>query len=461
MTRVLHGGGKKYMPHTDAELREMLRAVGVSDVEELFDRAVPPALRLGRALDVPPALDEMSLRAHLRALAGQNADPARAVSFVGAGFYVHPAPASVDTIVRRGEFFTAYTPYQPEVAQGTLQAIFEFQSMVARLMGLEVANASMYDGASSTAEAALMAMRVTGREKVVLSAALHPYYRDTIATYLDGGHGRLETVAFDGASGATDATALAQALDGQTAAIVVQSPNYLGVIEALPGLAAAAHDRGALCVVAVPEALSLALLRAPGACGADIATGEGMAFGIGPQYGGPALGLFGCSSKHVRAMPGRLCGETVDAEGRRGYVLTLSTREQHIRRGKATSNICTNAGLMMLAATVYLEVMGRRGLEAVARLSHARARTLRDKLAAAGFAARFAGPVFDELTVRVPRAAEVHAALAEQGIFAGVTLEGVEGPADLRDCLVLCATEANDEAQIDRLVAALAKEAGR
>ena len=442
------------MPHTEAELRQMLATIGVGEVEELFDRAIPAALRLRGPLDVPPSLDEPALRLHLRELAAANADPLRAVSFVGAGTYVHPAPAAVDPIIRRGEFYTAYTPYQPEVAQGTLQAIFEFQSMVARLLGFEVANASMYDGASATAEAALMAMRVTEKTRVVVSAALHPWYRETLETYLGGGHGEIVTVPFDDASGATRPETVNAALDDQTAAVLVQSPSYLGVIEALPALAAAAHDRGALLIVAVPEAASLGLLRPPGSCGADVATGEGSSFGLGPSFGGPALGLFACQQKHVRQMPGRLCGETLDAEGRRGYVLTLSTREQHIRRGKATSNICTNAGLMMLSATVYLEVMGRRGIERVARLSHARFRQLRDRLAAAGFAPRFSGPAFDEYVVRVPRAAEVHARLAAQGIFAGVTLDGVNAPG-LEDTLLLCATEANTDAQIERLVAAL------
>ncbi|MDH3686572.1 MAG: aminomethyl-transferring glycine dehydrogenase subunit GcvPA, partial [Myxococcales bacterium] len=369
----------RYVPHTQEDVRQMLEAIGVSDVDALF-RCIPEKLRLGRALALPQAASEQEVLAELEALAANNAHSDSFDWFLGAGTYSHFVPSAVDALISRAEFYTAYTPYQPEISQGTLQAIFEWQTMITGLTGLDVANASMYDGASATAEAALMAMRVTRRTGVVVASGLHPHYRQVLDTYLAGLGAEVHTLPRTEGGGSADPAAL---IGNDTACVIVQQPSFLGTVEDLATLAEAAHARGALFVVAVTEALSLALLRAPGDLGADLVCGEAQSFGVPPAFGGPHLGFLAARTKHVRQLPGRLVGETVDTRGKRGFVLTLSTREQHIRRERATSNICTNQGLCLMMATVYLALLGRRGLRELAELNFSRAEYAKRKLTAA------------------------------------------------------------------------------
>jgi glycine dehydrogenase subunit 1 len=416
----------------------MLETIGVASLADLH-ASIPERLRLSRPLALPPALDEIALLAELKRLAARN--ETRHPPFAGAGAYPHHVPPAVDQLLLRGEFFTAYTPYQPEVAQGTLTAIFEFQSMMAELTGCDVANASMYDGASAAAEAALLAGRVTGRKKVVVSAAVHPEYRKVLATYLRSSGDAVVTVPF-GADGRTDLDALARAVDRDTACVLLGYPSFLGVVDALPEAAALARAAGALTVAVTTEAVALGLLAAPGALGADLAVGTAQSFGNPLAFGGPAPGFFAAREAHLRQLPGRIAGETVDKHGRRGFVLTLSTREQHIRREKATSNICTNAGLCALAATIHLSLLGRRGLDQLARLNHARLQLLREAMGRAGFAPTFAGPVFNEQAFEVGDAEAAVARLARRGIVAGAPLARwyPERP-ELRGALLCCATE--------------------
>ena len=355
----------------------------------------------------------------MRRLAARN--ETRHPPFAGAGAYPHHVPPVVDQLLLRGEFFTAYTPYQPEISQGTLQALFEWQTFVCLLTGLEVANASMYDGASATAEAALLAARVTGRRKVVVSAALHPEYRKVLSTYLRSTSLGVVTVPF-GADGRTDLDALTRAVDGETACVIIGYPSFLGVVDALPEAAALARKAGALTVAVTTEAVSLGLLAAPGALGADLAVGSLQSFGNPLHFGGPAPGFFAARETYLRQLPGRIAGATVDKQERRGFVLTLSTREQHIRREKATSNICTNAGLCALAATIHLSLLGRRGLAQLAKLNHSRLQLLREAMGRAGFEPAFSGPVFNEQAFQVGDAEAVVARLARRGIVAGAPL---------------------------------------
>src|SRR3954453_16334417 len=341
----------------------MLRAVGLESAAQLFD-SIPADIRLAEPLRVPSALSEMELLEKFNSMAARNPAASRP-SFLGAGAYTHYSPTIVDHLISRSEFFTAYTPYQPEVSQGPLQAIFEFQTLVCQLTGMDIANASMYDGSTAMAEAVLMAERVTRRRKVIVSSAVHPQYLEVAHTYVQHAGIELQKANVDPASGQTPASAF-EAIDDQTAAIVIQSPNFFGCIEDVAVLADKAHAVGALLVVTVTEAMSFGLLKSPGACGADIVVAEGQSFGVPLSFGGPYLGLFATQEKYARQIPGRLVGEAYDKQGRRGFVLTLATREQHIRREKATSNICTNEGLIALAATVYLETMGRKGIQEVA-----------------------------------------------------------------------------------------------
>ncbi len=407
----------RYHPHTPEDVRAMLDVVGVKSVSDLF-RSIPEALQLRRPLDVPPALDEIGLFAELSRLAGKNqvAHP----PFVGAGCYPHHVPPAVDQLLLRGEFFTAYTPYQPEISQGTLTALFEWQTFVSLLTGMDVSNASLYDGATATAEAALMATRATGRKKLVVSAAIHPEYRKVLATYLRSTADEVVTVPFD-SDGRTDLDALARAVDG-AAAVILGWPNFLGVVEPLPEAAALAKKAGAVTIAVTAEAVSLGMLQAPGALGADVACGSFQSFGNPMAFGGPAPGFFAIKEQFLRQMPGRVCGATLDKHGRRGFVLTLSTREQHIRREKATSNVCTNAGLCALAATIHLTLLGKKGLSDLARLNHARLKQLREALSRRGVKPVFSGPVFNEQAFDVGDAEEVVARLAKKGIAAGAPL---------------------------------------
>jgi glycine dehydrogenase subunit 1 len=408
----------RYHPHTPEDVRAMLDAIGAKSLPELF-RSIPDRLRLERQLDLPPALDEIALFAELRRLAARN-DTSHP-PFLGAGCYPHHVPPVVDQLLLRGEFFTAYTPYQPEISQGTLHALFEWQTFVCLLTGMDVSNASMYDAATATAEAALTATRLTGRKKIVVSTALHPAYRDVLATYLRATPDQLVAVPF-GPDGRTDLGALAAAVDGETACVIVGYPNFLGVVDALPEAAALAKKAGALTVAVTSEAVSLGLLQSPGALGADVAVGTFQSFGNPMTFGGPAPGFFATRDAHVRQMPGRVAGATVDKQGRRGFVLTLSTREQHIRREKATSNICTNSGLCALAATIHLSLLGKKGLAQLARLNHERARLLRAAMARAGCGTVFSGPVFNEQVFDVGDAEAVVARLAKRGLVAGFPL---------------------------------------
>jgi len=448
-----------YSPHTAAEIAAMLEAIGVASLDDLV-RQIPAGLRAGAAVALPDGLSEPELRARFAARARTNLRDGAAV-FLGGGAYPHQVPAVVDQILMRSEFATAYTPYQPEVSQGTLQAIFEFQTFSAMLLGLPVANASMYDGASATAEAVLMAHRLLpDRRTVCLSRALHPHYRDTVRTYLRGlADLEVREVPF-ASDGRTDAAALGAACGPGTLCVVLGQPNVFGVVEDVAALAPDVRASGALLVTATAEALALAALRSPGASGVDIAVAEGQSLGLPMAYGGPGVGLFATHDRYVRAMPGRIVGETVDGRGRRGFVLTLATREQHIRRERATSNICTNQGLCALAVTVHLSMLGRNGLGRLARVNYSTAHDVAARLAAAGVPRRFTSPFFNEFVVQVPDAeARWQELAAEHGLVAGYPL-GRWYP-ELRDMLLLCVTEVHAPEQIDALVAGLSHAGAR
>ncbi len=446
----------RYLPHTEAEIAEMLAAIGVSSVDDLF-AAIPEDVRFRRPLALEPALDEGALMAHLAELADAN-PAARALSFLGAGAYDHHVPPAVDQLLLRSEFYTAYTPYQAELSQGTLQAIFEFQTIVCQLLGMEVANASMYDGASAAAEGVLMARRLTNRTRVVVSEAVHPEYLATVRAYLVGVDGEPDVVlAKIGADGRTDLASLREALGDAPACVLVGYPSFLGVLEDLATIRREAAAKGALLVTATPEPYALAVAKSPGALGADIAVGEGQPLAVRPQFGGPGVGLFACKQSFVRQMPGRLCGETVDASGKRGFVLTLSTREQHIRRERATSNICTNHGLIALAMVIRTALLGRRGFDHVGRLCLAKAEYLKSRIRGTStLALPYSAPTFNELVVRRKSGpiAPVLERLAGEGILAGVDL-GRYRPEWAGDTLV-AVTERHSKADLDRLVDALA-----
>ena len=438
----------RYLPITDADRREMLEAIGVPSVEALF-ADVPEEALLAAPVGLPLHASEYEVEKRLSRLAAQNRPAAAGPFFCGAGTYRHHIPAAVDYLIQRGEFLTSYTPYQPEIAQGTLQYLFEFQTQVCLLTGMEVANASMYDGATATAEAVMMANRVTRRSKAVVSGNLHPHYRDTAATLA-----RFQGFTLDCAPpqphGGED---LAGRIDAETACVVVQYPDLFGNIADFSDLAAAAHDKGALLVVVVTEIVALGALRPPGAMGADIVAAEGQSLGNPMSFGGPHLGLFATRTRHVRQMPGRLCGETVDADGRRGYVLTLVAREQHIRRERATSNICTNSGLCALAFTIHLTLLGETGLKRLAALNHARAAALADRLGQRVVTAAF----FNEFTVRLDGdAAAAVERLADDGILAGVPVSRLHPGAGLDDLLLVAVTETTDEDDLAALTEALA-----
>jgi len=441
-----------YSPHTPADRERMLAAVGVASVDDLF-ADIPAGVRAS-SFSVPPPLSEQEVRAELSRLAGRNL--IAEVSFLGAGAYRHLVPSVVGEVIGRSEFSTAYTPYQPEVSQGTLQSIYEFQSLICELTGMEVATASHYDGATATAEAALMACRLTRRHRVAVSTAVNPQVRRVLATYCSGPGIEVVEVPADlavGGSGLTPVEAAARILDDGFGCLVAQQPNFFGGIEPMGELADISHAVGAQ-FVAVVEPTSLALLAAPGTYGADIVAAEGQPLGIPLSFGGPYVGLMAARMESVRQMPGRLVGATRDAQGRRGYVLTLQAREQHIRREKAASNICTNQALCALAATAYLTSIGPAGLAEVADLSITQARHVATALETAGLAERrFSGPYFAEVALRVPDAVRRHAALAAGWIVAGLPLES-EYP-ELHDTLLLAATELTTDADIAALVAAL------
>jgi glycine dehydrogenase subunit 1 len=442
----------RYIPNSPDERQEMLRGLGLGSAEELF-ASIPADIILKEPLKTPDALSEIELLERFESLAAKNA-AARRPSFLGAGAYSHYAPTIVDSLIQRSEFFTAYTPYQPEISQGTLQAIFEFQTLVCQLTGMDVANASMYDGSTAMAEAVLMAERVTRRSRVLVSDAVHPEYLRVAETYVAHAGIELLRLGFDAQTGRT---LLADAsLDKSVAAVVVQSPNFFGCVEDLKALADAAHAAGALLVAVVTESASLGLLRSPGACGADIVVAEGQSLGVPLSFGGPYVGLFATREHYARQMPGRLVGIAFDKEGRRGFVLTLATREQHIRREKATSNICTNEGLIALAATIYMTTMGRAGLQEVAAHCAQKAAYARRQIAALeGFSLPYSAPVFNEFVVRAPVEADglLRRLAAEHHITGGLPLSRYS-PERPNDFLV-CVTETNKRGEIDALVTGL------
>ncbi len=442
----------RYLPLSEADRRDMLVVIGEESVDALF-RDVPESARDAAKFDLPGHAGEIEVSRTLAALAAKNMPAGAGPCFLGAGAYRHHVPAAVDHLIQRGEFLTSYTPYQPEVSQGTLQAMFEFQTQVAMITGMDAANASMYDGATATAEALFMAVRIAKRGRVVVSGGLHPHYRDVARTafrFLD-----TEVVALPAdVDGAEDAAAH---IDSDTACVVVQYPDVFGRIRDLGPLAEACHAAGALLVVAINEVVALGLVRSPGEMGADIVAAEGRSLGNDLNFGGPTVGLFASRDRYVRQMPGRLVGETVDVEGRRGWVLTLATREQHIRREKATSNICTNSGLCALAFSIHMALLGETGFRRLAEINHATASALADRLAAVEGVEVLNDAFFNEFTLRLKRpAAEVVDELAERGILAGVPGSRLwpDDPA-LDDLLIVAATELTTESDCEALAEAL------
>lgn len=449
----------RYLPHTPSEIRSMLDAAGRGSIDELFD-SIPTAARFQGELAVPPPMSEPRLMRHMSGLAAQNS-AARMTSFLGCGMYAHHIPPAVDQLLLRSEFYTAYTPYQPEVAQGTLLAIWEFQTMVSELYGLPLANASLYDGASATAEAVLMARRLTRRAGVVMSDCVHPHYRETTRSYLSiEAETSIVSQPID-ASGAAALDALVESLNDETACVVVSYPSYLGPVRDLSRLAEACHQHGALLIATVPEPYALGVCQPPGALGADIVAGEGQPLACPPQFGGPGVGLLACRDdrKFLQQLPGRVCGETVDQAGRRGFVLTLSTREQHIRRERATSNICTNQGLIALSMTIRLALLGKSGFVEVARQCMAKAHYLREQLLGLdGVSAGFEeAPFFNEFAIRFDpawgSAADVLQKLEQSQILGGVDL-GRFDPS-YGDRILLAVTEQHTREDLDLLAPAL------
>ncbi|MBA3838079.1 MAG: aminomethyl-transferring glycine dehydrogenase subunit GcvPA [Sphingomonas sp.] len=446
----------RYLPLTPSDRSAMLATIGAASIDDLFVD-VPEAARLdGPVHDLPMHASELAVERHMKALAAKNLVAGDVPFFLGCGAYRHHVPASVDHLIQRGEFLTAYTPYQPEIAQGTLQMLFEFQTQVARLLGTDVANASMYDGSTACWEAIGMARRITKRGKAILSGGLHPHYvsvAQTMAKYT----GDLLETSLPSLTAETDIDALIAAIDSETSCVVVQYPDILGRIADLTPLADACHAHKALLIAVVTEPVALGAIKSPGEMDADIVVGEGQSIGVGLQFGGPYVGLFGCKEKYVRQMPGRLCGETVDATGRRGFVLTLSTREQHIRREKATSNICTNSGLCALAFSIHMTLLGESGLRKLAGVNHALAVTAADRLAVVPGVRIVNDSFFNEFTLVLPREARpVVRKLADRRILAGVSLGRLyPGVAELDHGLVVAVTETTSTDDIETLATAL------
>ena len=442
----------RYLPLTPTDRRQMLATIGVDSVDALF-QDVPEPVRLKAPVDLPAHLGELEVERELQALASKNLAAGSCPSFIGAGAYRHHVPAAVDHLIQRGEFLTSYTPYQPEVAQGTLQYLFEFQTQVALITGMEVANASLYDGSTGTAEAVAMANRVTRRDRALISGGLHPMYRQVVSTHAKYAGFKAELLPPD-PHGRED---IISAIGEDVSAVVVQYPSVFGQIRDLAPIAEAAHAKGALLVVVVSEIVSLGALESPGAMGADIVVGEGQSIGNGLNFGGPYVGLFASREKYVRQMPGRLVGQTHDVDGRRGWVLTLSTREQHIRREKATSNICTNSGLCALAFTIHLSLLGEAGLTRLARLNHAAAVAAAERLTGIPGVRLVNSGFFNEFTLRLPRpATPVVAALAERGILGGIPVSRLHPDhPELANLLLVAATEMVTADDIDRFAAGL------
>jgi len=442
----------RYLPLTEDDRRAMLADIGVDNIENLFE-SIPEEVRLKELIDLPRHASEMEVERQLVAMSGRNIAASSAPFFVGCGAYKHHVPASVDHLIQRSEFLTAYTPYQPEISQGTLQYLFEFQTQVAMLTGMEVANASMYDGSTSCGEAVLMAHRLTRRSKAVLSGGLHPQYRNVVETLTELSQTSLHVLAAD-PQGNEDIIA---AIDEETSCVVAQSPDVFGRVRDLSDIAAAAHEKGALLIAVVTEIVSLGALKPPGEMGADIVAAEGQSIGIGLNFGGPYAGLLATRQKFLRQMPGRICGETVDANGKRGFVLTLSTREQHIRREKATSNICTNSGLCTLAFTIHLSLLGEAGLMKLASINHANAVLLADALGGIDGVEVLTSSFFNEFTIRVPgKGVDVIDALVGKGILGGVPASRLTPNQEaVNDLIIVAATEVNTPDDRDAYVKAL------
>lgn len=446
----------RYLPLTDHDRREMLAVIGAGSIDDLFVD-VPESARLsGPIANLPAHASELAVERHMTKLARQNLSAGEAPFFLGCGAYRHHVPASVDHLIQRGEFLTAYTPYQPEIAQGTLQMLFEFQTQVARLLGTDVANASMYDGSTACWEAIGMARRITKRAKAILSGGLHPHYVSVAKTMAKYTGDSLET-SLPALTAETDVNALIASIDDDTSCVVVQYPDILGRITDLRPLADACHAKKALLIAVVTEPVALGAIKSPGEMDADIVVGEGQSIGVGLQFGGPYVGLFGCKDKYVRQMPGRLCGETVDADGRRGFVLTLSTREQHIRREKATSNICTNSGLCALAFSIHMTLLGEAGLRRLAGINHAQACRAADRLAKVPGVRVVNDSFFNEFTLDLGQEARpLVRTLADRGVLAGVSLGRLyPGEGALENGLVVAVTETVTDEDIEALATAL------
>lgn len=441
----------RYLGLTEADRSEMLGVIGAPNIDALFKDV--PAGALNPAIDLPPHQGELEVERAFAALAKKNVSPMDVPFFLGAGAYRHHVPAAVDHLIQRSEFLTSYTPYQPEISQGTLQYLFEFQTQVSMITGMDVANASMYDGATAAGEAVLMAQRITKKAKAVLSGGLHPHYRDVVGTLMDQTD-QPHVAAPTDLAGNEDLSGL---IDDQTACVVVQNPTVFGHLRDLSSLAKACQAKGALLVVVVTEVTSLGLVTPPGAMGADIVVAEGQALGVPLSFGGPYVGLFATREKYVRQMPGRLCGETVDQDGRRGFVLTLSAREQHIRREKATSNICTNSGLCALAFTIHLSLLGEAGFTRLAEINHGKAAQLAEKLSGLKGVSIAPQAFYNEFAVTLPKpAADVVEKLAAKNILGGVPAARLfPGEKAMENVLLVAATETNSEGDMDKLVAAL------
>ena len=446
----------RYLPLTNTDRQAMLAVIGAKSIDDLFVDVPAEAQLAGPIAGLPNHASEMAVERHFSDLARKNMAASHHPFFLGCGAYKHHVPASVDHIIQRGEFLTAYTPYQPEIAQGTLQMLFEFQTQVARLFGCDVANASMYDGSTACWEAIGMAGRITKRHKAILSSGLHPHYVSVARTMAKYTGDNLDT-ALPELSPTSDSARLLDAIDGETSCVVVQYPDILGRIEDLSAIAAKAHEHGALLIAVVTEPVALGAIKAPGEMGADIVVGEGQSLGVGLQFGGPYVGLFACKEKFVRQMPGRLCGETVDAEGKRGFVLTLSTREQHIRREKATSNICTNSGLCALAFSIHMTLLGEKGLCGLAQVNHTLAVKAADRLTQIPGVELVNDSFFNEFTLRLPKEARpVVRALADKKVLGGVSLGRLYPKAtELENGLVVAVTETSSAEDIETFATAL------
>lgn len=440
----------RYIPNTDIDCKKMLQEIGISSIEEILSN-IPEKIRLKNRLNLPEGLSELELISHIKSLCRKNSDIEEYPSFLGAGTYNHFIPSVVDRLISRSEFYTSYTPYQPEISQGTLQGIFEFQTLICQLTNMEIANASMYDGASALAEAVIMAMRIAGRKEILISGLAHPEYTDVVKTYTSNLQAIIRRVPYISKNGITDIEWIKDNISDKTSAVVIQSPNFFGSIEDLKAVEEITHQYGALFIVNVVEPMSLGLLKPPGDFNADIVVGEGQSFGNTISFGGPHVGIFAAKKRYVRNIPGRIAGQTADRDGNQGFVLTLSTREQHIRRDKATSNICSNESLCCLAACIYLSALGKRGLKEAALLNLKKAHYAKDKMSSIpGFKLRFDNHIFNEFVVDVPEEpAIINKKLFKNKIIGGLDLSRFYP--EMKKSMLFCVTEMISRGEIDKL----------